>query len=400
MEKLLKNKVYKDPIHGYINISYKVIKDLIETKEVQRLKRIHQLGGTLQVFPTAEHSRFSHSLGCYETCRKMIENVQGLKKSLTEKEVVGVLCAALLHDVGHGPFSHAFEMVHGVEHEEYSSSIIRSDSEVSDVLRKYDLNEMVAKIIDKTYSNKLLVQLVSSQLDADRIDYLIRDAYFTGTTFSYIDLDRLIQVMVAKDDKIVFKEAGIANIENFMLGRYHMYKQVYYHPASLCYEVLITNLLKRYFELYQSGYHFKNNYHYLNPFIKNIKVSNDDYYNLDDFVLQFYAKQFMEEDDEIIKDLAYRFINRKLLKRVYAKKDELDLYLSKVKEANLDERYYYFSTLPSQHVYKKYGNKNSASIYVLTRSNEIKELTKISKVVNALSKDEITNSDDYVVIYG
>ena len=318
--KLPKTKVYKDPIHGFISIQYQVIKELIDTREVQRLRRIHQLGGTLEVFPTSEHSRFSHSLGCYETCRRMINEVEGLSASLNEKEIVAALCAALLHDIGHGPFSHAFEMVHKVEHEYYSSKIIRQDSEVSKVLAKYDLNEEVATIIDKTHPNKLLVQLVSSQIDADRIDYLLRDAYFTGTSFGAIDVDRLIRVMIVKENKIVFKEQGLSNIENFMLGRYHMYRQVYYHPASLCYEVITTNMLKRYFELKKLGYKFKFDYTFLNPFVDNEEVSNEDYYNLDDNVIHFYAKQFYQEEDVILKDLADRFINRKLLKRVHAKK--------------------------------------------------------------------------------
>ena len=397
---LNRTKVFKDPIHGFININYEIILKVINTKELQRLKRIRQLGGTYQVFPTAEHTRFSHSLGCYETCREMIENIEGLKESLNEREVVSVLCAALLHDVGHGPFSHAFSMIHSIDHEEYSSSIIRSDSEVSEVLKEYDLNEEVAQIIDKTHENKLLVQLVSSQIDADRTDYLRRDAYFTGTVFGYIDFDRLVRMMKVVDDKIVFKEAGLPTVESYMLGRYHMYKSVYYHAASLCVEVIAINMIKRYFDLKRENYKFKHEYKYLDPFMSNTLVSNEDYYQLDDFVIYFYAKQFMDEDDVIVKDLANRFINRKLFNRTYAKEMFLEDYKDEVKDKGLDPRYYFYYALPRNNVYKKYGKDNYASIYVLTRDNQIEELSNISRVVDALSNDVVTSEDDYVVLYG
>ena len=399
-KQLPRTKVFKDPIHGFININYEIILKLINTKELQRLKRIRQLGGTYQVFPTAEHTRFSHSLGCYETCREMIECIDGLKEALNEREVVSVLCAALLHDVGHGPFSHAFSMIHDVEHEHYSSNIIRRDSEVSEVLKEYDLNEEVAQIIDKTHKNKLLVQLISSQIDADRTDYLRRDAYFTGTVFGYIDFDRLVRMMKVVDDRIVFKEAGLPTVESYMLGRYHMYKSVYYHAASLCVEVIVINLLRRYFDLKKENYKFKHEYKYLDPFMANKEVSNEEYYNLDDFVIYFYTRQFAEEDDPILSDLANRFINRKLMKRAYVKEMYLEDYKDKVIEDGYDPKYYFYYALPRNNVYKKYGKDDYAAIYVLTRDNHIVELSNISRVVDALSNDHVTSEDDYVVIYG
>ena len=159
---LSEKKVFRDPIHSYVNVEYQIIWDLINTNEFQRLRRIHQLGGTLQVFQTAEHSRFSHSLGTYEVARKFVTNVQSINEYLSEEEKIIVLCAALLHDVGHGPFSHAFEMIHPIRHEEYSIAVILEDTEVNKVLKKYgdDLPTQVANVIAKKHPKVLLNQIV------------------------------------------------------------------------------------------------------------------------------------------------------------------------------------------------------------------------------------------------
>ena len=252
-------EAYRDPVHGYVKVEYKLIYDLICSKELQRMKRIHQLGGTLQVFPTAEHSRFSHSLGTYEIIRNIINTSKQLKEALTEEEVITVMCAGLLHDIGHGPFSHAFEMVHPIHHEYYTTAIIRGNSEVNKVLREVDesLPEKVASVIEKKHPNPILTQLISSQLDADRMDYMLRDAYFTGTTYGYIDIERLFRGILIDNGRIVYKESNVPNIENIVMGRYHMYTQVYHHPASYCYEIMIMTLIKRYFELEKAGYKFK-----------------------------------------------------------------------------------------------------------------------------------------------
>ena len=215
--KLNKNEGFLDPVHGFINVEYQVVYDLIHSKEVQRLKHVKQLGGTMQVFPTAEHSRFAHSLGTYEMARQMIELSSSINEYLSEEEKVTVLCAALLHDLGHGPFSHAFEMVNLIHHEKYTLQLIECDSEVNRILKSVskDFPKLVASVINHTHPNKVLVQIVSSQIDADRLDYLSRDAYFTGTKYGFIEYKRIIRAMKVIDDKICFKESGLSSIENY-----------------------------------------------------------------------------------------------------------------------------------------------------------------------------------------
>ena len=185
-------KVMRDPVHGYIHVEYQVIWDCINAKEFQRLRRIHQLGGTYEVYHTAEHSRFAHSLGVYEVTRRMVEEVSGLKE-LSEEDKVTVMCAALLHDLGHGPFSHAFESITPVAHEIYTQRVILEDTEIHKILLQVseDFPEKVASIINYTHPNELLNQIISGQLDADRMDYLLRDAYFTGTSYGNFDLEIL-----------------------------------------------------------------------------------------------------------------------------------------------------------------------------------------------------------------
>ncbi|WP_317950591.1 HD domain-containing protein, partial [Rossellomorea marisflavi] len=184
-QKLHEEKVFKDPVHRYVHVKDRVIWDLIGTKEFQRLRRIRQLGTTYLTFHGAEHSRFNHSLGVYEIIRRIIDDVFAGRPEWSDDERLLSLCAALLHDLGHGPFSHSFEKVFHMDHEHFTQAIILGDTEVNQVLRKVAKNfpKHVAEVIAKTYKNKLVVSLISSQIDADRMDYLQRDAYFTGVSY-------------------------------------------------------------------------------------------------------------------------------------------------------------------------------------------------------------------------
>ena len=240
-DRLNESRVFRDPIHRYIHIYHLPFWQLINTKEMQRLRRIHQLGGTHQVYQTAEHTRFPHSLGVYEVVRRMLE-LETFQGQLNDYERLSVLCAALLHDVGHGPFSHSFEHVFAVSHEDFTRRIILDPgTEVNQVLTSYHpkLPEDVASIIEKTHPNPLLIQLVSSQIDGDRMDYLLRDSYFTGTSYGNFDMERILRTLRVKNKQIVFKESGVQAIEDYILARYHMYWQVYYHPTTRSYERLL-----------------------------------------------------------------------------------------------------------------------------------------------------------------
>ena len=195
--KLDETKVLKDPVHSYIHIYYEVVWQCIDSKEFQRLRRIRQLGGDFQVYPTAEHSRFSHSLGVYEIVRRMVTEIKSLSNELSEYDKVSVMLAGLLHDVGHGPFSHAFEHVTNHSHEDYTVKIILGNTELNAVLSKVSKNlpHDIVAIIQHTHKNDILNQIVSGQLDADRMDYLLRDSYFTATSYGQFDLERILRTM-------------------------------------------------------------------------------------------------------------------------------------------------------------------------------------------------------------
>ena len=205
--KLSEEKVFKDPVHRYVHVRDALIWDLIGTREFQRLRRIKQLGTTYLTFHGAEHSRFNHSLGVYEIVRRIVDDVFKGRPEWDEGERELVLSAALLHDLGHGPFSHSFEKVFHLDHESFTRDIILGQTEVNEVLRRVsdDFPKHVAEVIAKTYQNKQVVSLISSQIDADRMDYLQRDAYYTGVSYGHFDMERILRVMRPREDQIVMK---------------------------------------------------------------------------------------------------------------------------------------------------------------------------------------------------
>ena len=401
-ERLERTEVFRDPIYGYVYIDYQLIIDLINTKEMQRMKRIHQLGGTLQVFPTAEHSRFSHSLGTYEIVRRIFASSKEIAESLDEEAKVTALCAALLHDLGHGPLSHAFEMVHPVSHEYYTSAIIQGDTEINQVLSSVskDFPSKVASVINHTHPDPILSQLISSQLDADRLDYMLRDAYFTGTTYGHVDLDRLLRGISAKKGRVVFKENNLSNVENIMFSRYHMYTQVYFHPVAFCYEVIVMNALRRFFDLVEAGYKFRNDYKYLKPFASKKALEPKDYLEMDDNSLFFYLREFIEEDDKILSDLADRAINRKLLKYKHAGEGEDNNSLKEeVAKKGYDPAYYYYEGQLDNVVYQKYDRRDIMNIMIKKRDGEVVELDRISPIVKAITDRRLKTEKNKIIIY-
>ena len=310
-------KVLRDPIHNYIYIQHQVILDLINTKEFQRLRRIKQLGTTSYTFHGAEHSRFSHSVGVYEITRKICDLFQ--RNYPTQKANDGLwddrerlvaLCAALLHDVGHGAYSHTFEHIFHTNHEQMTQQIITSpETEVNHVLRQVsdDFPAQVASVIAKTYPNQQVVQMISSQIDADRMDYLLRDSYFTGTKYGNFDLTRILRVMRPYHGGIAFNFSGMHAVEDYIVSRFQMYQQVYFHPVSRSMEVILSSLLKRakyLYEMDQLPHDFA--YETLNPFFDN-QFSLEQYLKLDDGVLNTCFSIWSECDDHILKDLARRF---------------------------------------------------------------------------------------------
>ena len=399
LQKLEETKVFRDPVHTYIQVDYQIIWDLINTFEFQRLRRISHLGGTKMVFASSEHSRFTHSLGTYEVVRKIIEHVEDVRNNTTEEEQVVLLIAALLHDLGHGPFSHCFESFYKYRHEWYTTKIILEESEINKVLVKYNssLPELVASVINGTHKNTLLKQLISSQIDADRMDYLLRDAHFSGTPYGYFDSDRLLRVMRVRNNSIVYKSSGLNCIENYVLGRFHMYGQVYYHPVSLGYEVMITMFLKRMKDLYLLKYKFNFLVEEIEPFFLDKPCSVSEYTKLDDSIVFYYLMRSLNEKDDILKDLASRILNRNLFKEhVVTSREEILKHKEKILKSNYDIDYYFYVDETIRNIYNKYGYCNDGSINILFPNGEIKELSEASIIVNSL---ENNNSFKTIVVY-
>ncbi|WP_423363594.1 HD domain-containing protein [Mycoplasma sp. P36-A1] len=384
--KLEETSVIRDCIHGNIIIEYKIIQDLINTDVFQRLRRIHQLGGTFMVYPTAEHSRFTHSLGVYAVVNKIIKEVEDVNANLSEHQKIVVLCAGLLHDIGHGPFSHAFEEVFSTNHEQMGIDMIKSDTSVYSVLESYEkgLASQVASVIEKTHPNTLMIQLISSQVDADRMDYLLRDAYNCGVSYGNFDIGRLLRSMVVVDNKIAFKESGVHAIEDYIFARYHMYWQVYLHPTATSYEIIFSKIMKRYIQLYKDGYEFNINTKLLEPFVKH-KVTSQDYLNLDESSINYYISQFQFEKDEILANLSQCFIKRGLFKYKDILNVEQGIELIKEAEKDLEKQKYYFEIRKVKgSFYDYYGALNTQSIIIQAKDKSLTELYNASPLVNAI----------------
>ena len=390
----LEEKVFRDPVYGYVHVYDQLIWDLIQTKEVQRLRRIKQLGGTYMVFHTAEHSRFSHSLGVYEMARKIIRALMHRGTILSEDERLLVLSAALLHDLGHGPFSHSFESVFSVRHELFTERIIMENTEVNRVLEAYQKGfaTKVRDVINKTYPNPLIISIISSQLDADRLDYLLRDAYFTGAPYGEIDVERILRTMRVVNNKIVYKVSGMHAIEDYLMSRYQMYWQVYLHSTGRSFDLVIQNMLRRVRELIFSGYEFKRPLEALKDLFLEEEPSVETYLKFDDSTISYYASLFTDEEDEILRDLADRFINRRLLKEVhYTPNDETNVKLKQVKEymieLGINPDYYLLTDHSVKTPYDYYGHKTNClpdCIELLMRDGSIQEISEVSTIIKGI----------------
>lgn len=401
VQMLPREKVFRDPIHNYIHVQHKVILDLINTKEFQRLRRIKQLGTSSFTFQGAEHSRFTHCMGVYEITRQICDNFQRNYPSKNpddglwnDDERIVALCAALLHDLGHGPYSHTFEHIFNTDHEMWTQRIITSpETEINQVLKQVsdDFPEKVASVIDHTYPNPQVVQMISSQIDADRMDYLLRDAYFTGTKYGMFDLTRILRVMRPYKKGIAFDNDGMHAVEDYVLCRFQMYQQIYFHPVSRGMEVVLTKLLQRAKDLYEhnqmNGFEMPS---LLVPFF-NKNVTINDYLSLDDGILNTYFTLWQNYPDEILKDLAYRFLSRKPFKSAqynHETKHKLPELSELVESAGFDKNYYTAINtsfdLPYD-IYNPRQNKRKTQIEIMQDDGSLIELSTISRLVNALT---------------
>lgn len=319
MNKPNKKKIFNDPVYGFITINHEIIFDLIEHPYFQRLRRIKQLGLTHLVYPGANHTRFHHALGTMYLMQRAIDVIRSKGHLITDKEAEAVSIAILLHDIGHGPFSHALEhsIVNGISHEEISTLFMNAlNKEFNGKL------DLALKIFRNKYKKEFLHQLVSSQLDMDRIDYLKRDSFYTGVSEGVISSDRIITMLNVKNDQLVIEEKGIYSIEKFIIARRLMYWQVYLHKTALSAERLSVKILSRAKELAKKGeqlfctpalkeflYHhynltdFKKNPHLLLTFAE-----------LDDHDIMVAIKIWKNHNDPTLSRLAEMMLNRNLYK--------------------------------------------------------------------------------------
>ena len=391
MNKLLDEKVFKDPVHGFIKVSDELIWQLIQTPAFQRLRRIKQLGGTHMVFSSAEHSRFSHSLGVYYIAGNMIRSLSNHGIIFTNEERLLILCAALLHDLGHGPFSHAFESVLGVDHEEFTRKIILEDAKINEILENFKpgFSTSVSDVIAKKHANKLITAIISSQVDADRLDYLLRDSYFSGTTYGEIDLERILRTMRVKDGQIVFKHSGMHALEDYLFSRYQMFWQVYLHDCSRSFNLLIRALLQRVKFLIRTDYPFMCDVTLFKQLFSSRDVNVKTYLTFDDGYITTYATFFVNEDDLILKDLANRFLNRGLFDEFeYLETDDSEVLFQEIyqllKISMINPDYYLFDDRHQQSTYNHFGMESEELIELLMPDGKVQEISKVSNIISGI----------------
>lgn len=314
-----KRKILNDPIYGFTTIPNELIFDLIEHPYFQRLRRISQLGLTYLVYPGAYHTRFHHALGAMHLMQRAIKTLQGKGHEITEDEEQAVLIAILLHDVGHGPFSHALEhsIVNGINHEHISMMIMdRLNEEFDGKL------SLAIDIFQNKYHKGFLHQLISSQLDVDRLDYLKRDSFYSGVSEGVINSDRIISMFNVSNGELVVDAKAIYSIEKFIIARRLMYWQVYLHKAVLSAEFTLVEVLKRAKTLVQNGEGlfstsalmiFLENDYCLDDFNTNPEFL-ELFCQLDDFDIMTSIKEWTKHPDKVLSTLSQKIIQRKLLK--------------------------------------------------------------------------------------
>ena len=317
MSQTNKLKIFNDPIYGFITIPNSLIYDLIQHPYFQRLRRISQMGMSYLVYPGAHHTRFHHALGCMHIMQKAVQTLQFKGVSISEEEENALYIAILLHDIGHGPYSHAMEhsIVEEVHHEELSLLFMEQlNKEFEGKLG------LAIQVFKGEYHRKFMLQLISSQLDMDRMDYLKRDSFYSGVAEGNINSERLIQMMNVQDDYLVIEEKGIYSVEKFLVARRLMYWQAYLHKTSVVAELILTKILKRAKELTQKGIllpcseslqFFMQNKISLSDFDKSVL---DKFSYLDDYDVMGAIKSWQFHDDFVLQSLCKMILNRDLLK--------------------------------------------------------------------------------------
>lgn len=390
-----KKKIINDPVYGFITIPSEFIFDLIEHPFVQRLRRIKQLGMTHLVYPGALHTRFHHVIGAMHLMHEAIQSIRRKGHEILEEEERAALIAILLHDIGHGPFSHALEydIVNGVSHEQISAFFLERLAGELKGQDKEDL-ERALLIFRNRYPKRFLHQLVSSQLDMDRLDYLTRDSFFTGVSEGIIGTERIIEMLTVANDQLVVEEKGIYSIEKFLVARRVMYWQVYLHKTVVSAEFMLINALRRAKLLVKSGYdlfgspallYFLNNDVTRHDFENDPKVL-ETFSQLDDFDIMGAVKVWQQHPDKVLSILSRNIVNRRLHKVEISKSpfspDRIRMEQEIVRqEFDLDDNevnYFVYSGQLSNNAY----NQASQNINLLMKNGSIIDVSKASDNLN------------------
>lgn len=390
-----KLKIFNDPIYGFIVVPNALIYDLIEHPYFQRLRRISQMGLSHLVYPGAHHTRFHHALGSMHLMQKAVHILKFKGVAISDEEAGALYIAILLHDIGHGPFSHGLEksIATGINHEAISLKIMEAlNDEFNGQL------SLAITIFKGEYYRKFLYQLIASQLDMDRLDYLKRDSFYTGVSEGNINSERLITMLNVKNDYLVVEEKGIYSVEKFIVARRLMYWQVYLHKTCLGAEKLLEKILKRAKELVMNGkeipaskafeYFLENQINEENFSLKTLKT----FARLDDYDVLGSIKEWISNDDIILSKMSESLINRKLprveLKNVPFTDEEIQAVKNEVKDTfsfNSDEvEYFVYNGKISNQAYDSTKN----TIKLLFKNGEIKDVIEASDHLNiqALAK--------------
>jgi len=382
-----KSRIFNDPLYGFVSLPEGIISDLIDHPWFQRLRRIKQLGMTNLVYPGALHTRFHHALGAMHLMREVVESLRNKGVEISDKEKEAVTIAILLHDIGHGPFSHALEksIVDGISHEDLSALFMdRLNYEYKGAL------SLALSIFRDEYSRKFLHQLVSSQLDMDRLDYLLRDSFFTGVSEGVISSDRIVKMLHVVNDELVVEEKGLYSIEKFLISRRLMYWQVYLHKTVLSAENMLVKILARAKELCAKGEDlfatpaldlFLKNKFSKKDFQKK-KVLLEEFAKLDDHDVIASIKVLSDHPDPVLSKLCSWLLDRKLLKtdlqnkpfdeRFIKKQQEDAVGSHKIDKKNI--KWFVFS----DHVTNETYGSDKIRINILMKDGSLIDITRAS----------------------
>ncbi len=399
-----KLKIINDPIYGFVTIPSELIFDLIEHRFFQRLRRVSQMGMAYMVYPGAHHTRFQHAIGCTYLMQKAVQVLRFKGIEISNKEEEAAIIAILLHDIGHGAFSHALEhsIVNEISHEEISLKFM----EALNIEFKGKLS-LAIQIFKGENPRKFLNQLISSQLDIDRLDYLKRDSFYTGVAEGNISSERLITMMNVKDDELVIEKKGIYSVEKFIIARRLMYWQVYLHKTGLIAEKVLVKILQRAKQLTERG--AKLNASSALQFFLTTKIDRvnftdnalETFSQLDDYDVICAVKSWQKHDDFVLSSLSKALIQRKLPKiklhnKLISKEEITNIKASVKSKLNITDdelSYFVLEGKVSNHAYSTEKNP----IHILTKQNSLIDLVKASDHLNlmALTKPVVKHYISY-----